>query len=648
MTYISIGSRRYRARGSGRSLCVAFLQRRIWGEAVSTSLMIQFGLSLLAWVLGCVLGWMARGRPAARATQHPAADRKQTASQALQSLHAVAETVRACVEQHTECIRKIQSELKEASSTEPAIITNAAESIIAVNGLAQHQFQNIGSALGDKRQEIHQCLASNDGLLFTFASLDRQKHMYRQVLSSLEALAAELAGEVNGHGQRLERIAGDLKKGDTKTAAAVAGAVTQILDATSDVQHRLAATEQRIASQAETVHMQAILTHTDLLTSLPNRRALEVELERAAAEPTGRSPLCTLIFVDLDAFSQVNTKYGHQGGDMILRQAAGLMKQVARGRDMVARFGGDTFAVLLSQTTLHDALPIAERVRQKLESAEFSHGTRPLRVTASVGIAQLAPDEMRGAVVGRVEEALRAAQQAGGNACYRHDGQQCHPVSSAFHAKQQQAAEEVLSLAALWRDSTLGLGAGLSGADGGNSSTSEMTSTNGTDPTLSGRSLFAANLSCRLDEWKRGGASVSIAVVRVEQLDELIGRFGDQGHAFLRQVLGRLLEAATRDMDQRCEFEDGLFALLLPGTDEANALAVAERLRSHIRQCKVRMGSDLWDLTASIGLAHCTVAARVMDIILSAEAAMQEAAKLGGDAICVGRPIRVPQTASLG
>jgi diguanylate cyclase (GGDEF)-like protein len=109
--------------------------------------------------------------------------------------------------------------------------------------------------------------------------------------------------------------------------------------------------------------------------------------------------------------------------------------------------------------------------------------------------------------------------------------------------------------------------------------------------------------------------------------------------------LGRLLEAATREMDERCEFEDGLFAIILPGIDKSNALAVAERLRLQVRQCKIRIGSDLWDLTASIGMAHCTVAARVMDIMLSAEAAMNEASKLGGDAVCVGQPIQDPLAA---
>jgi diguanylate cyclase (GGDEF)-like protein len=131
-------------------------------------------------------------------------------------------------------------------------------------------------------------------------------------------------------------------------------------------------------------------------------------------------------------------------------------------------------------------------------------------------------------------------------------------------------------------------------------------------------------------------------MLRVDQMSELVDRFGEQGHEFLRQVLGRLLEAATRDMDERCEFEDGLFALLLPGTDKGNALAVAERLRSQIRQCKVRMDRDLWDLSASIGVAHCTVAARVMDIMLIAEAAMEQACQNGGDAVCVGEPVSDP------
>jgi diguanylate cyclase (GGDEF)-like protein len=600
---------------------------------MSALVLIQFGLSLLAAFLGGAAGWWLRGRPRGHAKQATVPSQKQVAAEVLQSLQAAADTVRSCVEQHTECIRTIQSELNESTSTEPAIITKAAESIVSSNGLVQHQIDDIQNTLSDQQREIRDCLASTDGLLFTFASLDRQKHIYRQVLSSLEVLASELTRDVQGHGQRLQKITGELESGSGASTSQVASAITQILDAAEDVERRVAATERRITSQAAAVQMQAILSHSDLLTSLPNRRALEAELDRLC-QTTGRPSVCTLLFADLDDFAHVNAGYGHQGGDLVLRQAAGLLKNLVRGRDMVVRFGGDRFAMLLTQTTLHDSLPLAERARSLIAETEFSHGSHPLRVTVSVGIAQLMPDEVRGALVARAEEALDAAQRTGGNACYRHDGKQCHPVSSVFHSKQCQEKEQTLSLASLWRDSTVP-------GDMANpiESTDESDALQGS---LTGRSLFAANLGRRLAEWKRGGASVSVAVLSVDQMGALVEQFGDQGHAFLRQVLGRLLETTTRDMDERCEFEDGLFALLLPGTDKGNALAVAERLCSQIRQCKVRMGSDLWDLTASIGVAHCTVAARVMDIMLSAEAAMNLAANSGGDAVRVGEPFQEP------
>jgi diguanylate cyclase (GGDEF)-like protein len=602
---------------------------------MSSFVLIQFGAPTLAALVGGAAGWWLRGRSGGQVRKQPGISQKQVAAQVLQNLQAAAETVRSCVEQHTDCIRAIKSELDAATSTEPIIITKLAESIVESNDLVQHQCHDIRKSLHAKRQEIRDCLASSDRLLFTFASFDRQTQAYRQVLTSLEVLAAELSGEIKWHGKRLQTISGGLENSLESSSADVGSAVTQILDATADIERRVAKTEQRIAAQAENIEMQAILTHADLLTSLPNRRALEAELQRAASS-AGHSQLATLVFIDLDSFSLVNSEYGHQGGDLILRQVAGAIKKLARGRDLVARFRGDAFAMLLNHTTLHDALPLAERIRKQLQDSQFSQGSHPLRVTASIGIAQLRPEEMRGAVTQRVEQALLAAKQAGGNVCYRHDGEGCVPVSSAFQARTERAGEESLSLAALWHDSS-----------GENQDTVNALRADEPDPELSGRSLFAANLNRRLAEWKRGGPNLSVAVVRVDQMDDLVGRFGEQGKSFLRQVLGRLLEAATRDMDERCEFEDGLFALLLPGTDEISARAVADRLCSQMRQCKVRMGSDLWDLTASVGLAHCSVADRVMDIMTSAEAALSTAVAGGGDRVSIGQAIQAPAANSV-
>ncbi len=400
--------------------------------------LIQFGAPVLAALAGGAVGWWFRGRPLRRADKKSVeVPRKRQTSQILQSLQAAAETVRSCIEQHAECIRTIQSELNESTSTEPAIITQMAESIIESNGLVQHQCNDLRATINVKRREIRDSLASSQGLLFTFATLDRQQQAYSQVLASLEVLAAELAGDIKGHSQRLQQISGGLEASADQTPTGVANAVAKIMEATDVVQKRIEATERQIVNQAENVQMQAILTHVDLLTSLPNRKALEAELEQASMQG-GRTPLATVIFVDLDGFTLANREYGHQGGDVILRQAASIVKQQARGRDMVARFCGDTFALLLNQTTVHDALPIAERIRKALSDAQFSHGTRPLRISASVGIAQLRADELRSANTDRALEALNAAKQAGGNLCYRHDGESCHPVSSVFQTKTEQ------------------------------------------------------------------------------------------------------------------------------------------------------------------------------------------------------------------
>jgi diguanylate cyclase len=600
---------------------------------MSQSLLVEFVFGILVALLGGAAGWWLRGRPA-ESNGKPAPtelrpDRKEHAGQALSSLHAAAETVRSCVEQHIDCIEEIRSELRTASATEPAIITNAAESIIAANGLVQHQLGDVQRVLDSKQEEIKDCLAQTDSLFLTFASLDRQKHVYRQVLSSLELLAADLAGDVAGHERRLKSISDGIS-GNERGAARVNEAISQILDATADLERRVESTETKLENQAEAVNMQAILTHTDLLTSLPNRRAFEAELERTAGGPLGRGGVCTVFLIDLDHFGKVNTQYGHQGGDLILRQTASMIKRLVRGKDLVTRYGGDAYAVLVGQSTLHDALPAAERIRREIEQSEFSHGNRPLRVTASIGIAQLCPEETCDGVVGRAEEALRAAKAAGGNLCFRHDGRECFPVSAAFQVRGEDASASSASLASMWREAVEAEPTHGAGRQPG----SERDA-----PVLSGRSLFMANLSRRLSEWKRGGPAVSVVVVHVDQIDELVSLFGSQARGFVHQVVSRLLEAATREMDERCEFEDGIFAILLPGTDEANALAVAERLGSQIRQCKVRIGADLWDLTASIGMVHCTIAFRVMDLMLSAEAAMKQAIRQGGDVVCVGEPV---------
>jgi len=153
---------------------------------------------------------------------------------------------------------------------------------------------------------------------------------------------------------------------------------------------------------------------TDVLTGVNNRRFFDQRLveEVSQAQRSGRPLSC--LFIDVDHFKQVNDRHGHQVGDQVLRQVAGLVRECLRTPDVLARYGGEEFAALLMGAGGSEAREIAERVRQRVAAQPFQ-GARgqPLSVTVSVGVATLDPhmDDGRG------PEALGEALVEAADAC---------------------------------------------------------------------------------------------------------------------------------------------------------------------------------------------------------------------------------------
>ena len=132
------------------------------------------------------------------------------------------------------------------------------------------------------------------------------------------------------------------------------------------------------------------LSVTDDLTQLYNSRFLSQVLRRETKRALrGRRPL-SLLFLDLDGFKDVNDTYGHLSGSRTLAEAADLLRQSARESDMVVRFGGDEFAVVLPDTETAGARLVAERIRDRIANHVFlaSEGAN-VRLTVSVGVAGL-------------------------------------------------------------------------------------------------------------------------------------------------------------------------------------------------------------------------------------------------------------------
>jgi diguanylate cyclase (GGDEF)-like protein len=159
------------------------------------------------------------------------------------------------------------------------------------------------------------------------------------------------------------------------------------------------------------------LSVTDDLTHLYNVRYQNAALRREVSRSRRYRVPVSLIFLDLDGFKSVNDQHGHLWGSRTLIEVGAVIRSVVREIDVVSRFGGDEFTVILPQTDARGARVIAERLRQRIAATVFlrAHGLE-VKLTASFGIATY-PDHGRTEedLVNRADQAMYAAKEAGKN-----------------------------------------------------------------------------------------------------------------------------------------------------------------------------------------------------------------------------------------
>jgi diguanylate cyclase (GGDEF)-like protein len=160
------------------------------------------------------------------------------------------------------------------------------------------------------------------------------------------------------------------------------------------------------------------LAITDGLTGIFNRGHLlklaESEYERARRY---KRPL-SAIMVDADNFKRVNDQYGHPTGDVVLQNLAQLLRQNLRTNDVLGRYGGEEFLILMPETGYQSALEVARRIRHQTETTPMSNADQPVTITVSLGVAACRTDETLDDLIRHADEALYAAKAAGRN-CVR-------------------------------------------------------------------------------------------------------------------------------------------------------------------------------------------------------------------------------------
>ncbi len=157
---------------------------------------------------------------------------------------------------------------------------------------------------------------------------------------------------------------------------------------------------------------------TDALTGLHNRRYMETHLKTLVEEALRRGTPLSLIMADIDYFKSVNDTYGHDVGDIVLKEFARRIRRNTRGIDLVCRLGGEEFVIIMPNTDLGKGYLVAERVRQCIEMRPFDLGgsAGSLKVTASLGVSTIErTDDTPETLLKRADQALYMAKQRGRN-----------------------------------------------------------------------------------------------------------------------------------------------------------------------------------------------------------------------------------------
>ena len=162
-------------------------------------------------------------------------------------------------------------------------------------------------------------------------------------------------------------------------------------------------------------HELELLAHTDSLTGLYNRHRMQELLEQQTAMFLRNRSKFTLIIVDIDHFKKINDTYGHFCGDYVLSEAASFMKKNLRKGDVLARWGGEEFLILLPDTDINGARIMAENIRKAIANKHFHLAGENFSVTMTFGLAQHEIDRSIEDSLKQADNALYEGKKAGRN-----------------------------------------------------------------------------------------------------------------------------------------------------------------------------------------------------------------------------------------
>lgn len=154
---------------------------------------------------------------------------------------------------------------------------------------------------------------------------------------------------------------------------------------------------------------------TDKLTGLMNRQAFDYLFRRLGTKNALQHKSLSIILIDIDHFKKINDKYGHNVGDMVLKEVSSILSANTRSNDQSCRWGGEEFVILLDDCDINAAQQRAEALRHNIEITPLPYREGIIQVTASCGVAEYRAGETLSMLINRADIALYQAKQQGRN-----------------------------------------------------------------------------------------------------------------------------------------------------------------------------------------------------------------------------------------
>jgi diguanylate cyclase len=433
---------------------------------------------------------------------------------------------------------------------------------------------------------------------------DAMQQMYR-----LTGTIGQGVGEHSEKVKQFNEAILDAAHGDAGTfEASLIHAVAQMTEANEKLQADLRQAEIKMAEQEAALANHMAMARTDALTGVLNRRAFDDELERRVAEyQRYRQPVSLLLF-DIDHFKKFNDTYGHQTGDDVLCHVACTLSMVMRDVDLVCRYGGEEFAIILPATDLAGGALAAERARASVERMVAESNNQLLQVTVSSGVASILPSEDPTSFVSRADQALYASKKAGRNRVTKHSGTELVPHASPAKAapsgpaaatkpgpkpaskpapKAEPRPRPELDSAAV-RDV---LPVDFASQDSLRS--------------LPDAGAFREDVRRRVEQHYRYEAPVSILYCGVDGMQQIVGRHGAEAGVTVLRAVAQFLSGVLRDHDAPARISTDCFAIMLAGLEANEAAAKAERIRQAVEKCRLPIeGLSEIGLTVCLGVAE--------------------------------------------